>query len=83
MLVNRQDLRGLLTLLAINVFISFLPGVSLLGHLGGLVAGALTAGILVLTRRRPRAADRRAWRRSRVVLLGLALAVPTVAVLGI
>ena len=44
MLVNRQDLRGLLTLLAINVFISFLPGVS---------------------------------------LLGLALAVPTVAVLGI
>ena len=55
MLVNRQDLRGLLTLLAINIFISFLPGVSLLGHLGGLVAGALTAGILVLTRRRPRA----------------------------
>ena len=44
MIVRRQDLRGLLTLLAINVFISFLPGVSLLGHLGGLVAGALTAG---------------------------------------
>ena len=40
MLVRRQDVRGLLTLLAINVFISFLPGVSLLGHLGGLVAGA-------------------------------------------
>jgi membrane associated rhomboid family serine protease len=53
MLVRRQDVRGLLTLLAINVFISFLPGVSLLGHLGGLVAGALTAGVLVLTRRRP------------------------------
>jgi membrane associated rhomboid family serine protease len=52
MIANRQDIRGLLTLLAINVFISFLPGVSLLGHLGGLVAGALTAGILVLTRRR-------------------------------
>jgi membrane associated rhomboid family serine protease len=52
MLVRRQDIRGLLTLLAINVFISFLPGVSLLGHLGGLVAGALTAGLLLLTRRR-------------------------------
>ncbi|HEY0400845.1 MAG TPA: rhomboid family intramembrane serine protease [Blastococcus sp.] len=53
MLVRRQDVRGLLTLLAINVFISFLPGISLLGHLGGLVAGALTAGILLATRRRP------------------------------
>jgi membrane associated rhomboid family serine protease len=53
MIVRRQDLRGLLTLIAINVFISFLPGVSLLGHLGGLVAGAATAAILVGTRRRP------------------------------
>jgi membrane associated rhomboid family serine protease len=53
MLVRRQDIRGLVTLLAINVFISFLPGVSLLGHLGGLVAGAATAGILLATRRRP------------------------------
>jgi membrane associated rhomboid family serine protease len=41
-------------LLAINVFISFLPGISLLGHLGGLVAGALAAGILLATRRRER-----------------------------
>jgi membrane associated rhomboid family serine protease len=53
MVVRREDLRGLLTLLAINVVISFLPGLSLLGHLGGLVAGALTAGILLGTRRRP------------------------------
>jgi membrane associated rhomboid family serine protease len=82
MLVNRQDLRGLFTLLAINIFISFLPGVSLLGHLGGLVAGALTAGILVLTRRRPRA-QLAGLAAFAVVLLGLALAVPTVAVLGI
>ena len=44
MLARRQDVRGLLTLLAINVVISFLPGVSLLGHLGGLVAGAAAAG---------------------------------------
>ena len=53
MIVRRQDLRGLLTLLAINVFLSFLPGVSLLGHLGGLVAGAAATGILVVTRHRP------------------------------
>jgi membrane associated rhomboid family serine protease len=82
MLVRRQDLRGLLTLLAINVFISFLPGVSLLGHLGGLVAGAFAAGILVLTRRRP-PAQIAGLASLAVVLLGLALAVPTVAVLGI
>ena len=53
MIVRRQDLRGLLTLLAINIFISFLPGVSLLGHLGGLVAGAVAAGDPGRTRRRP------------------------------
>ncbi len=52
MLARREDLRGLLTLLAINVFISFLPGVSLLGHLGGLVAGFVATGVVVLARRR-------------------------------
>jgi membrane associated rhomboid family serine protease len=51
---QRQDLRGLLTLLGINLVISFLPGVSLIGHLGGLVGGAATAAVLVLAgRRRP------------------------------
>jgi membrane associated rhomboid family serine protease len=82
MLVRRQELRGLLTLLAINVFISFLPGVSLLGHLGGLVAGAFAAGILVLTRRR-RFTQIAGLVSLAVVLLGLAVAVPTIAVLGI
>jgi membrane associated rhomboid family serine protease len=52
MIVRREDIRGLLTLLAINVFISFLPGVSLLGHLGGLLAGAVATGILLAARRR-------------------------------
>jgi membrane associated rhomboid family serine protease len=52
MLARREDLRGLLTLLAINVLISFLPGVSLLGHLGGLVAGFVATGVVVLARRR-------------------------------
>ncbi|KQS66866.1 rhomboid family intramembrane serine protease [Modestobacter sp. Leaf380] len=52
LLKQKQDLRGLLTLLAINLVISFLPGVSLLGHLGGLVAGAATAAVLVYAGRR-------------------------------
>ena len=82
MLARRQDLRGLLTLLAINVFISFLPGVSLLGHLGGLVAGALAAGILVLTRHRL-PVQIAGLASLTVVLLALALTVPTIAVLGI
>jgi membrane associated rhomboid family serine protease len=82
MLVQRQDLRGLFTLLAINVFISFLPGVSLLGHVGGLVAGALTAGILVLTRRR-RTLQIGALAVFAVALLVVSLTVPTVAVLNL
>jgi membrane associated rhomboid family serine protease len=82
MLARRQDVRGLLTLLAINVFISFLPGVSLLGHLGGLVAGALAAGVLLATRRRD------ALQLPGLALLGavlviVVLAVPTIAVLTV
>jgi membrane associated rhomboid family serine protease len=49
---QRQDLRGLLTLLGINLVISFLPGVSLIGHLGGLVGGAAATAVLVAARRR-------------------------------
>jgi membrane associated rhomboid family serine protease len=81
MLARREDLRGLLTLLAINVLISFLPGVSLLGHLGGLVAGFVATGLVVLARR-----------RTELQVLGLmlltaalvvvALTVPTLVVLG-
>jgi membrane associated rhomboid family serine protease len=82
MLVRRQELRGLLTLLAINVFISFLPGISLLGHLGGLVMGAVTAGILVLTRRRPRLLVA-ALALLAVVLLVLTLTVPTLTVIDL
>jgi membrane associated rhomboid family serine protease len=82
MVARRQDLRDLITLLAINVFISFLPGVSLLGHLGGLVAGAATAGLLLLTRRRT-ALQVVALAALAVVLVAVALTVPTVAVLGL
>ena len=53
LIATKQDLRGLIGLLAINLVISFFPGISLIGHLGGLVTGTLTAGIFVLARRRP------------------------------
>ncbi len=81
-LASRQDVRGLVTLLVINVFISFLPGVSLLGHLGGLVAGAVTAAVLVVTRRRI-PLQIAGLSVLAVVLLVLSLAVPTLAVLGL
>jgi membrane associated rhomboid family serine protease len=82
MLARRQDIRGLLTLLAINVLISFLPGVSLLGHLGGLVAGAAAAGLLLVTRRRSQL-QIVALVSFGVLLLAVSLAVSTLAVLNL
>ncbi|RZU33826.1 rhomboid family intramembrane serine protease [Blastococcus saxobsidens] len=78
MVLRRQDIRGILVLLAINVFISFLPGVSLLGHLGGLVTGAVVAALLVAARRRP-ALQGAGLAAIAVVLLALALTVPALA----
>jgi membrane associated rhomboid family serine protease len=81
MVVRRQDVRGIVTLLVINIVISFLPGISLLGHLGGLVAGAAAAGVTVALRRRP-PLQIAALTVLGLVLLGVALTVQTVAVLG-
>jgi len=76
---RRQDLRGLVTLLVINVLISVLvPGISILGHVGGFVAGALAAGVLVLARRRT-AAQTVGLVALGAVLLALCLVVSTVA----
>jgi membrane associated rhomboid family serine protease len=80
MLAGRQSLRGVTTLLVINLLISFLiPGVSWVGHLGGLLAGALVTGVLVLTRRKPRL-QAVAVVTLGVVLFAVTVAVPTVAV---
>ena len=82
MVMRKQDVRGILVLLAINVFISFLPGVSLLGHLGGLATGAVVALVLVTARRRP-ALQGAGLAGIAVVLVALALTVPGLAVVGL
>ena len=82
MLARRQDLRGLLTLLVINVLISFLPGVSLVGHFGGLIAGAATAGLILLTRRR-RALQIVALVSFGILLLAVALTASTLVVINL
>ena len=81
MLSRREDLRGLLTLLAINVVVSFLPGVSLLGHLGGLVAGFVATGVVVLARRRTEL-QVLVLMLLTAALVVVALTVSTLAVLG-
>lgn len=50
---NKGDLRPLISVLVLNAIISLLPGISLLGHLGGLIGGSLAAVVLIATRRRP------------------------------
>jgi membrane associated rhomboid family serine protease len=41
------DARFMLVTIGINIAVSFTPGISLLGHLGGLVAGGLAAAAIV------------------------------------
>lgn len=82
LLYRRQDVRGLVTLLVINIVISFLPGVSLVGHLGGLVAGALATVVLLLARR-ARTAQVLGMGLLGVALLVVALTVPTLAVINL
>jgi membrane associated rhomboid family serine protease len=79
LLAGRQSLRGLVQLLVINLLISVLiPNVSWVGHLGGLVAGALVTGVFVLTRGKPRL-QVAAVVALGVVLFAVTLVVPTVA----
>jgi membrane associated rhomboid family serine protease len=83
LLAGRQSLRGLVTLLVINILISVLvPNISLVGHIGGFLGGALVTGLLVLTRRRPRL-QVTAVVALGVVLFALAVTLPTVVVLGL
>ncbi|HEY9417495.1 MAG TPA: rhomboid family intramembrane serine protease [Pseudonocardia sp.] len=47
----RQSPRPVLTLIAINVAISLLPGISLYGHIGGMLTGALATAVIVFAPR--------------------------------
>jgi membrane associated rhomboid family serine protease len=81
LIARKQDLRGLVTLLVINVLISVLvPGISIAGHLGGFVAGVLSSGVLVLARKNP-PLQIAGTAVLAVALVVVALAVPTIAVL--
>jgi membrane associated rhomboid family serine protease len=60
---GNAQLRSILSLLAINAFISLLPGISWQGHLGGLIGGVVAYGILRTVKDRSAAA---------MLLLGLA-----------
>lgn len=49
---RKANLRSLFTILAINVLISFLPGISLAAHLGGFVLGAAAGAVVIYGKRR-------------------------------
>lgn len=51
MIRNKANLQSLIGILVLNLAISFLPGISMAGHIGGLLTGALVT-FLVLPRRR-------------------------------
>ncbi len=52
---RKANLRSLFAILAINLLISFLPGISLAAHAGGFLVGALAGAIVIYGRRRTQA----------------------------
>ena len=82
LLYRRQEVRGLITLLVINIVLSLLPGVSLVGHLGGLVAGALATALLLVARRNA-LAQYLTLGVLAAALLVAALVAPTVVVISV
>ncbi|MBA3369217.1 MAG: rhomboid family intramembrane serine protease [Geodermatophilaceae bacterium] len=52
---RKANLRSLFAILAINVFISFLPGISLAAHAGGFLIGAAAGAIVIYGKRRDQA----------------------------
>jgi membrane associated rhomboid family serine protease len=63
-----------LVLIAINVFISFLPGISLLAHLGGFVVGAAVTAAMVFAPPKQRVPVQIGAVIGAVVLLGVIIA---------
>ncbi len=69
---RKANLRSLVAILAINVVISFLPGISLAAHAGGFLVGAAAGAIVIYGKRRSQAI------RVGLISLGVALVVLTV-----
>lgn len=73
----KMNPRPVLILLGINIFLSVaLPGISLLGHLGGLVVGALTTAAIVYAPRNKNIVRFQVW-----ACVGIAVAL--IAVIGL
>jgi membrane associated rhomboid family serine protease len=66
----RIDPRGLITIVAINFFAGIFLNVSWLGHLGGLVVGAITGAVLAYA---PRGPQRTLIQVAGLVIVGVAL----------
>ncbi len=52
---RKANLRSLVAILAVNLFISFLPGISLAAHAGGFLIGVASAAIVIYGKRRTQA----------------------------
>ena len=78
---QKVEVRGIVILIALNVFVSLVvPGVSLAAHIGGLLAGGLGAGSLVVM---PRLMGARGSRITRLAVVWVATAVVTALVLWV
>jgi len=77
----RMSARPALTLIGLNLVLGFVvPDISILGHLGGLVAGALAAAVLVYSPARSRGAWQVIGIGGLVVLLLLIMALRAAAI---
>jgi membrane associated rhomboid family serine protease len=75
----RLDLRQLVVVLAINLFITFqFSGISWQGHLGGLIAGALAGAVMVWSPRM----NRTAWQVGGCAVILVLLAVVVAVRIG-
>ncbi|HST83109.1 MAG TPA: rhomboid family intramembrane serine protease [Kineosporiaceae bacterium] len=74
-----RDTGPLIAIIAINFVFGFLPGIAWQAHLGGLITGLLTAGVLVYAPKPNRTVMQTAGLVAIVLLLGLAFLVKIVS----
>jgi membrane associated rhomboid family serine protease len=74
-----RDTSSVLPVLVINIAISFAPGISLAGHLGGLVTGAVIAAAMAYAPRKSRNLVVAATVAALVVFMGTLVVIQTIA----